>query len=161
MTSTLRSIDCSNSSFGQLRLPDECGLEFHVCNLLSVSRCMLASVDLARTRWSSINFGRSWAVLRTILVSTFVDNFYDAFFQHGLVRNVGSDAVCQNSFLRRGQVNSALRILLRFFNEFHSSPSSVSRSLYLLLLRLHRCSFSSFTNSDSAVEYWSRARSTW
>ena len=117
--------------------------------------------DLARTRWSSVTFGRSWAVLRTILISTFVDNFYDAFFQHGLVRNVGSDAVCQNSFLRRGQVNSALRILLRFFNEFYSSPSSVSWHLYQLLLRLHRCSFSSFTNSDSAVEYWSRARSTW
>ena len=52
-------------------------------------------------------------VLRTIIVSTFIDNFYDAFFQHRLVRNDGVDAVCQNSFLCRGQVNSALCILFR------------------------------------------------
>ena len=52
-------------------------------------------------------------VLRTIVVSTFIDNFYDAFFQHRLVRNDGVDAVCQNSFLRRGQVNSVLCILFR------------------------------------------------
>ena len=51
--------------------------------------------------------------MRTILVSTFIDNFYDAFFEHRLAHNDDPDAVCQNSFLRRGQVNSVLCILLR------------------------------------------------
>ena len=39
--------------------------------------------------------------------------FYDAFFQHRLVRNDGVDDVCHNSFLRRGQVNSVLCVLCR------------------------------------------------
>ena len=34
----------------------------------------------------------------------FIDNFYDALLEHLLVLNDGADAVCPNSFLRRGQV---------------------------------------------------------
>ena len=60
--------------------------------------------------WS---FRGSGCLLRTILVSILFDNFYNAFFQRRLVHNDGSDSVCQNSFLRCGQVNSVLCILLR------------------------------------------------
>ena len=45
--------------------------------------------------------------------SPLFDNFFDALFQHKMVRNDGVDAVCQNSFLRHGQVNSVLCILFR------------------------------------------------
>ena len=58
MPSTLRSTDCSNSSFGQLRLPEEIGLESHVCNLLSVSRGSRKLLDLAWTHDAlSVTFG--------------------------------------------------------------------------------------------------------
>ena len=63
----------------------------------------------------SVDYGpfEAQVVLRTIFVSTFIDNFYDAFFQHRLIRNDGVDAVCQISFLCRGQENSVLCILFR------------------------------------------------
>ena len=67
--------------------------------------------------------------LRTNLVSIFVDNFYNAFFQRRLVRNAGLDSVFQNSFLRCGQVNSVLCIFAQVVNEFDDSPSLIS--LYL------------------------------
>ena len=54
-------------------------------------------------------------VLRIILVFTFIDNFYDAFFQHRLARNDGVDTVCQNSFLRRGQYNSEYSAFCSYF----------------------------------------------
>ena len=38
--------------------------------------------------------------------------FYDAFFQKRLVLDDGLDSVCQNSFLRCGQVNSVRCVLL-------------------------------------------------
>ena len=40
-------------------------------------------------------------------------HFYDAFFQQRLVHDDGVGSVCQNSFLRRGRVNSVLCILFR------------------------------------------------
>ena len=52
-------------------------------------------------------------VLRTMFLSIFFDNFYNAFFQRRLVHNDGLDFVCQNSFLRCGQVNSVLLHFLK------------------------------------------------
>ena len=47
MPSILGSIDCSISSFGQMRLPEACGSEFQACKLLSVSRGMLTVLGQA------------------------------------------------------------------------------------------------------------------
>ena len=70
--------------------------------------------------------------------SLFIDNFYDAFFQHRLIRNHDLNAVFQNSFLRRGLVISVLCILFGSSKNFDNSPSSISWYLQLHLLRLHR-----------------------
>ena len=49
-----------------------------------------------------------------MFIFIFFDNFYNAFFQLRLVHNDGLDSVCQNSFLRYGQMNSVFCSLLRF-----------------------------------------------
>ena len=59
--------------------------------------------------------------LRTRLFFIFFDNFYNAFFQRGLVHNDGLDSVCQNAFLRYGQMNSVFRSLLRFSMIFYKN----------------------------------------
>ena len=108
---------CGNSSVDQLRTLWRNWVE--VSHLQIWSRfCMdcakcRSSYSLQIFRNATSDPFETQVVLRTIIVSTFIDNFYDAFFQHRLVRNDGVDAVCQNSFLCRGQVNSALYILFR------------------------------------------------
>ena len=96
-----------NDSSGQLRLSDGIGSKFHVCNKRRsscdpcISECYF---------WSFRGLG---CLLRTILVSIFYDNSYNAFFQRRLLHNDGLDTVCQNSFLPYGQINSVLCILIR------------------------------------------------
>ena len=63
----------------------------------------------------SVTFGpfEAQVALQTILVSTFTDNFLRRILSVKLVHNDGVHAVCQNSFLRRGRVNSVLCIRFR------------------------------------------------
>ena len=99
-----------------MRLSDGIGSKSHIRNFALGSKGLRKTSEFFRTQKSrSVTSGplEAKVVLRTILVSTFVDNFCDAFFQHRLVRNDGLDAVCQNSFLRCGQVNSVFCNLLR------------------------------------------------
>ena len=84
---------CKFSS-GHLRLSDGIGSKFHVCKLLSVFRSMLETSEFCEPMY----FGVLLLVLSKL---------------KRLVRNDGLDSVCQNSFLRYGQVNSALCILLK------------------------------------------------
>ena len=97
---SLMELGQSSTSVNYSRFPEAC-----LKRRSSVSPCISECYF-----WSFRSF---CCLLRTILVSIFVDNFYNAFFWQRLVRNDGLDSVCQNSFLRCGQVNSALCILLR------------------------------------------------
>ena len=94
----------------------ELGQSSTSCNILSVSREMLTNVGVLVIHvFRSVTFDpfETKVVLRTIFFSVFLDNFHNAFFQRRQQYNDGLDFVCQNSFLRCGQVNSVLYILLR------------------------------------------------
>ena len=61
--------------------------------------------------WASCNsqLPSSWIFVAALSLR----HFYDAFFQQRLVHDDGVGSVCQNSFLRRGRVNSVLCIVFR------------------------------------------------
>ena len=81
------------SSFGHLRLSDDFGLEFQACKLLSVSRGMLAVLDLSYTHDDlSVTVGRSRSVSCLANNSLFplsLATLTTLFFWHRLVRNNG------------------------------------------------------------------------
>ena len=91
----------------------ELGQSSTSAKLLSISRGMLETSEFCEPMCFGVLHWSFQGVSRTNLVSIFVENFYNVIFWLRLVRNDGLDSVCQNSFLRCGQVNSVLCILLR------------------------------------------------
>ena len=184
MPSTLRSIDCSISSFGQLRLPDEFGLEVQVCKLLSVSRSMLTVWDLAWTHDSlSFTFGRSRGVsclannylfplsLPTLTTLSFGTDWY-------IIMEL--ELVCQNSRPASCAVDKWIQYtascsgiqwiwyctFLGFVVSVIDSASSASllkgsRGVKKIVCLPSLRSYPPATNPISAMEHWSRARPTW
>ena len=104
------------SSSDQLRLSDEIGSKFHVYKLLSVSRGMRETSEFWCPQvFRSVTSGPfdTWVVLRTIFSFFLWQLLQRILPAWRLVHNDCLDFVCQNSFLRCGQVNSVLCILLR------------------------------------------------
>ena len=99
-----------------LRLSDRIGSKSYICNFeLGFQELHQMSKFSWPQIFLSVTFGpfEAQVVLQTILVSTFTDNFLRRILSVKLVHNDGVHAVCQNSFLRRGRVNSALCIRFR------------------------------------------------
>ena len=106
-----------NSSSDQLRLSDGIGSKFKFPNLISVSQGLRKMSEFLFV--SNISQSYFWSfrgrgcLANNSRLHFYRQLFYAAFFQQRLVRNDGADAVGQNSFLRRGQVNSVLCVLCR------------------------------------------------
>ena len=99
-----------------LRLSDRIGSKSYICNFeLGFQELHQMPKFSWPQTFLSVTFGpfEAQVVLQTILVSTFTDNFLRRILSVKLVHNDGVHAVCQNSFLRRGRVNSALCIRFR------------------------------------------------
>ena len=132
-----------NSSPDQVRLSDGSGSKSQICKFdLGFPRIEQNVEVLIRPKY----FGKLLLVLSRhklsceqfsspLLPTTF---FHDALFQHRLVRNDGVDAVCQNSFLRRGHVNSLLCVLCRYFTflDFLTSVIASTSSASLLVKKI-------------------------
>ena len=77
----------------------------------------------------------AFGVFRTILISTLIDNFHDAFFRHRLVRNDGTYANCF-SFVCIVVGDKESVISLFFFSFFCHQSSLCNRRLISCLIRM-------------------------
>ena len=121
-----------NSSFDQLRLSDRIGSKSHICNFDLGFPRIAPNVEAFTTKNLSECYFWSFeaqVVLRRILVFTFIDNFYDAFF----LAQTGSwwwRRRCLPKFVLASQRSEFSTLhFVQIFNEFDKSPSSVSWDL--------------------------------
>ena len=103
-------------------------------------------------------------VYRTILISTFTDNFHDAFFGHRLVRNDGTDANCF-SFVCIVVGDEECVISLFFFSFFCHQSSFCNRRLISCLIRMvdsvSLCASPSFVCTSHLIPFLCNESITW